>query len=46
MTRQIREQINAAIDAGTLLANELVPVNMSSQKRRVARNVSEAPMSN
>ena len=40
MTRQIREQINAAIDAGTLLANELVPSERELAKTaKVARNV-------
>ena len=40
MTRQIREQINAAIDAGTLLAGTLVPSERELAKTaKVARNV-------
>ena len=40
MTRQIREQINAAIDAGTLLAGEFLPSERElARKVDVARNV-------
>jgi len=40
MTRQIREQINAAIDAGTLLAGTFLPSERELAKKvDVARNV-------